>query len=443
MAALYRRIRGFRLMAFAVLSFFMTSCTTAAEAPAPQPTVIETAVPSVREESHPGLSSELPPPPDVSVPSVSVVSEEAAEPAVFPGSGLLGTVPYSVPEEGPLELSISLWESGINKERISEALDLYEELNPGVEISAEFIDYPGYWGNVSADAGSGKLSDIIEMDLSHISQFAIRGLVRDFSAFAGGVSGYGIPTGLVSRVMLYDEELLSSLGIAFPPIFSMESLKETGSEVFGECGIKTDTSLGIGILEAVAAYRGNDIYEEIREGEDLSARIYFSLVEDVSSLPYFSFSGTDECWNSFSDTTGIAPSYGAVSVSFSGLEPYAMLSVSSSSDHPDAAAALIEWLVASPEAGRIMRLSFGVPAFRHAPSDLSEAERMQLEFISSLPEHSAASVPPIGNPEIGRLLRSYSSLVRDGSLTPDEAASSFVSESRSILEKAEGGLGIR
>ncbi len=353
----------------------------------------------------------------------------------FTGSRLLGTVPYAHPDGDDITITISLWETGERKEKLEKVFALYEKEHPWVNIVSEFVDYPGYWGNVAADAAGGRLSDIIEMDVQHIAQFVSSNLLFDLSTLLPELGGYGLATGMTADAMQYDGRLLSELGIDFPDPLTLDAFFQLGEDVFRQSGIPTSSSLGIGLLEAIAAYNGGDIYSEIRDDVSESAEIYFSIVERVSSSPFFAETGS---WNSFVNAAELDGAMCTVPVSYTGIEPYALLSISSVSENVEEVFAFLLYIISSEDAGEIMRLSFGIPSFREIDSlSLSADEKAQLDYVASIGGYSSVSIPPVGNSEIARVLSSLASEVKENVLEPDEAAQSFIDESRSILIRAE------
>ncbi len=354
----------------------------------------------------------------------------------FTGSELLGTVSYSGPEsdEDEITISISLWETEERRALMNEAIALYEAEHPGVKIIPDYVDFSGYWGNISADAAGGKLSDIIEMDRAHISQFSERGLLYDFTRFISGLYGYGLPIGLKADVMQYDESILEDLGLVLPEAFTFEDFSAISREIYDRTGIKTATSLSLDFLEAISSRRGRSIYSEIMNEETDSTEAYFSLVKTVAENPFYAYSN-DETWNTFTDTANLNPAYRTIC--FSDMGFYSLFSITSSSEHPDVAMDFIIYLVSSDVLTPVFRFSFGVPVFRDIRDiTLTEDEKEQLDLILSLGSQMSIAMPPNGNREVSRLLSSYSALVREGSISPEEAADEFIAEAKEILLRA-------
>ena len=83
------------------------------------------------------------------------------------------------------------------------------------------------------------------------------------------------------------------------------------------------------------------------------------------------------------------------------IEPYALLSISSSSDVKAEAERFLFWLLASDEAGSILRIAFGIPLFRSIDSgNLSPLERLQFRTVLDDEGKPDQEIPPAGYAEL-------------------------------------------
>ena len=413
-------IRYFCIVFFCITLF---SCSSLPEKePQPLPSEEETAVPEY-------IETEIPEP--IAEKEESPVKNDKAEPPrrlVFSGSHILGNIPYAGRDDEETTLTISMWETGERRKAAEEAIRVYQELNPGITIKAEFIDYPGYWGNISSDAAMGKLSDIIELDRMHLSAFLNRSLLLSEA----------VPVGLITHVMLCDKALLDNLGIKLDNPFSMQELEEVGKNVYEATGMKTSVPAGLDLLEAVASHRGSDIYAEIAGHDTSSSQSYFSFVQHLNSEDFLSTASNGEFWNRLVSSNEIEDASEAEAIPSAVSEPYAYLAITAASSEAEEAGLFLDWLLTSEKAGRILRYDFGVPLFRDIPPSDSE-ERLQLELVSS-GYGMQRSIPPLGAHEISRSLAAYEAWLREGKMEPDEAAEAFVAEAFLILQKAGGSV---
>lgn len=392
---------------------------------------------------------ELPSPVIVDIPEVVIEHEEKEEmddeipfSLPFSGSELLGTIDAPARDDEGVIIHISLWETGERREKLEEAFRLYESLHPDVDIVTEFVDYPGYWGNISADIGAGRLADIIEMDREHIRQYSEKALIRDLSDYNPFLSGYGIALGFSAPVMLYDKVLLADAGIVLPDEFTLGAFEEIGSVLYEEYGLMTETSAGIGLLESLALWYGDDIYESILSGDTGYLTLYFSLIDHISSIPFFTSVQREDTWNRFASSVDIKEDDGILQLGHCTVEPEAFFSLTAASECPEEAIALISWLAASPDLLPLFRLSFGIPAFRSLDSiSLDWSESKQLLYFEAVADDSAIPLPPAGNTEIALLLSEYSAKVSSG-MPAEEASFLFLEEARDILIRAGGSAAV-
>ena len=382
---------------------------------------------------------------DIPYQAIAVDEEEHDEsdtPALsspFPGSGLLGSIDVAESTEEVMTIRISLWESGERRAKLEDAFALYESMNPNVDIIAEFIDYPGYWGNISADIGGGRFSDIIEMDSDHISQYSQKSLIVPLSGYITGFSGYGIMLGYSIPVMVFDRAIINGLGITLPEVFTLDALREIGSVVYDKLGIKTATSLGMDLLEALLRWYGKDVYSEILSGDIDYISQYFSIVKEIKSYPFFTSDESESTWNRFVTSADIKDEDGIVQLGNGTVEAEALFSVTTAADYPEQAVALLAWLASSSDLTALFRLSFGYPAYRSISSlTLDWDENKQLMYFEAAADDVQEFLPPAGNSEIALLLHEYSAKVING-MDADEAASQFSAKARDILIRAGGG----
>ena len=95
------------------------------------------------------------------------------------------------------------------------------------------------------------------------------------------------------------------------------------------------------------------------------------------------------------------------------------------------------WLLASDEAGSILRIAFGIPLFRSIDSgNLSPLERLQFRTVLDDEGQPDQEIPPAGYAELSLLLSRFTLRVWKGEMLPDEAAAAFCSEAAGMLERA-------
>ncbi len=130
------------------------------------------------------------------------------------------------------------WGTKERADRTEAVNKLYSQRNPGVTIDGESLGWNDYWPRLATQSAGRNAADVIQMDYRYIFEYARRGALlpldpfvgkslnlSDFSPAAvdsGKVDGkiYGVSLGLNSVALVYDKQLIESLGLK-PPAWPM------------------------------------------------------------------------------------------------------------------------------------------------------------------------------------------------------------------------------
>jgi multiple sugar transport system substrate-binding protein len=158
---------------------------------------------------------------------------------------------------------ISWWGSQNRHDRTIAAIELYEELNPDIDIVYEFQGWVDHWTKLSTQAAGGELPDIMQHDYARIEEWVANGLLMPLDGYlesgvidtefiaaaslAGGmVDGqlYGINLGNNSEVFTLDIDAFAVAGIDLPELdWTWSDLEAIATQISAELGIA-----GIGSL---------------------------------------------------------------------------------------------------------------------------------------------------------------------------------------------------
>lgn len=320
-------------------------------------------------------------------------------------------------DDGKTVLDIYWWGSAVRNDLTQEAINLYMELHPDIQINAQFADWTGYWDKLSAMSAGGNMPDIVQMDYSYIEQYAAAGLLENLSPYiesgafdtsdipssiidSGSVDGncYAISLGTNTTAMFYNKTLTDSLGIEVPVNPTFDELYDISEKVYEGTDGEVLTDFSFGALQAaqmVARDYGSNFFDELSRGETESAEKYFSLVERFRDADFavspeqvaevnlddatqrLVVKGTT--WNDYmmanqyvfmaeaADAAGFElgicnypHNADATHISWF-LKPSMFFSVASTSDVKDEAVAFIDWFTNSTEANEILLGERGVP----------------------------------------------------------------------------------
>src|SRR5690625_6610967 len=133
-----------------------------------------------------------------------------------PGSG------ETVDPDEQITLRLDWWGNDDRAQRYNEAIELFEEEYPNIEVQANFTSWDDYWTARNTEAAGSSLPDVLQMDDAYLSQYGNRLLLLDLTPYLGGeldVTGvpdqlvdngrvgdglYAIPQGTTTLAMVYN-----------------------------------------------------------------------------------------------------------------------------------------------------------------------------------------------------------------------------------------------
>ncbi len=351
------------------------------------------------------------------------------------------------------EISFSWWGNDDRAAQFEQAIALFNEEYPNVKVTRNFASFADYWTARNTEAAGHALPDLMMMDAGYLSNYAGKGLLADLTDLRDGVMpldgiddaalGAGtvddklaaVPLGTNLWSMMYNKDLLDSFGIAYPTNdMSWDDLQDFVREV-DEAGASSSPSvLGsddyTGNLPGFIfwlmqqdkdvfdesgqpAFTQDDVVEYVDSVQDLRAADEFFPVDRNAALtPLNGFlAGQAALWFNFSTTllqamtdTGTENIGIVSSPTVDGdshvlaPHPSLLLSVSDNSKEKSAAAALLNFLVTSPDVAGIFGTSLGVPATEEgrtaaAEASATPADAAILEYASEMAPQTTESYP--------------------------------------------------
>jgi len=391
----------------------------------------------------------------------------------------------------PVELRFAWWGSDSRHKTTQKVIDAYQAENPNVKINGEFAEFSGYWDKLATATAAGDAPDVIQMDEKYLRDYAGRGALMDLKTqsdvlatadfdenalksgeFDGGL--YGLSTGVNAYSILADPEMFKAAGVELPDdsTWTWDDYKETCLAITagspeGTFGCQSYGNEEAG-LSQWAAQNGQSLYKE--DGslgftpetltawwEDIKART------DAEATPPASF--TTEEAGSPVDQSSLATHKAAMglwwtnqvpSLEAASGRPLVLLrqpsltgksadngmyykssmfwSASSQSEHPAEAAAFIDYLANSEEAGKLIGVDRGVQANTTVRATvvptLTPTNAAAVEFVEEIGKDISytPAAPPIGGGAVQGILQRYTSEVLFDRLSPAEATTAFIDE---------------
>lgn len=387
-------------------------------------------------------------------------------------------------------IRIAWWGSDTRHSYTQQVIDMYKKENPGVNIDIEYASFDDYWKKLAPQAAANQLPDIIQMDISYISQYAKNGQLEDLKPYIGnqiklddvsesvvstGVIGgtqYGIPTGVNVLGYQYNPETLKKAGITeIPKDWTWDDYEKLAGQAKDK-GIYFDESMapdiffnyflrtkGMSLYKAdgtALGYEDDALFTEffgrlaklIQEGaapsqETLSQNkgiIEESTVVKGTGIGTWQWSNQFVALQKVADKPlELAPMLGPDMQKGIYMQPSMYWSISKNSQSKDEAAKFINFWINNQDANKLIKGERGVPisaAVKEAVTpDLTAAEKQVFDFVSQMePIASPMSPPPpVGSAEVIATLADYVEQINFGQITAAEAAPKFRADANSIL----------
>ena len=388
-------------------------------------------------------------------------------------------------EGGDVTLRFSWWGSDARQAINDELIDVYEQDHPGVTITSEYSDFAGYWDKLATQTAGGDAPDVIMQEERYLRDYASRGVLADLSEheidtsqipdsvlasgmFDGGL--WGIPTGVNAYAYFANPQVFADAGVELPDdtTWTWEDYAEIAAEISagtpgGVYGVE-EYGFDEPALDVYARQRGQSLWTE--DGTGLTPELVadrWQLSRDLvasgaappaaesletralsleQSMLSTNRAGMRLYWTNQLGTVNEASGQQMELLRMPGetegertglfLKPSMALSMAADTEHPEEAAAFIDWMLNSTEAGEIILMDRGLPSnleVREAISDqLSPADQQGAEFIDELTPTivDAPTVPPVGAGEFNTLLQRLNDEVMFDRMAPLDAAEELV-----------------
>lgn len=392
-------------------------------------------------------------------------------------------------------LDLAFWGNDVRAEMYDAAIAAFNEEYPNITVNTQFLGFPEFWEKRQTEAAGGGLPDVMQFDYSYLRQYSENGLLLDLTPYLGnlidteplseqilqiGVVGEqttGIPTSTNAWGMYTNPALLEQVGVEEFAGGDWEDYNAWMAEV-------TDAAEGAGVelwggtdwtgriqnFEIQQRAAGEDLFTEEGEPnfteEDLAEfwsqgdeiRTDGSVIGQQRLEEVFPLSGFDSAltaseltWDNFgagylgnlgegySELGLVAPPVTEEGAQDLYLKPSMLHSIAATTDHPEASATLLDYLVNAPEVGEAFGTNRGIPA---SETQLEGAELDPLgEQIAAYEESiadrlgDAPPVPIVGYGTLEEKFRQIGQELGYGTITVDEAVSQFFAEMDVVLNQ--------
>ena len=428
----------------------------------------------------------------------AVVALAAGAALVLAGCASGGDTPEAAPTFDPdaeVTLDFAFWGNDIRAEMYNEAIAAFNEEYPNITVNPTFLAWDEYWEKRQTEAAGNNLPDVFQMDMTYVRQYSENGLLLDLTPYAGDIiatDGFdesvlniasindeiaGMPVstnaiGMFENVVLtekvgvdpfeggdweaYDEWLYDARDAAdaagldvwggndptsFIQPFELV-LRSEGKSVFtedGEVGFTEEDladfwSRGAPLREDGVVTPQQRLEEVSPKGGFDSANQLTEIVWDNFGAPYLANLGDE-----YPELNLVAPPVTKEGAKDLYKKAGMLISGAAATDHPEAAAAFIDFLVNSPEVGAIFGTNRGMPASETQLDgiELDETAQQIIDYEESIADRvgDAPPVPVIGYGSVEAKFKALGQELGFGTITVDEAVDQLFAEIDVILSQ--------
>jgi multiple sugar transport system substrate-binding protein len=390
-----------------------------------------------------------------------------------------------------ITLDLAFWGNDVRAELYNEAIDAFNEEYPNITVNATFLGFPEFWEKRQTEAAGGNLPDVMQFDYSYLRQYSENNLLLDLEPYLGevieteplpqnildiGVVG-GVTTGIATSTnawgLFTNPVLLEEAGVEnFAggtwddyTAWMSEITDAGGGDFFGGA----DYSGRIQNFEIQLRSEGGAVFtEEGEPGFDEARLAQFwedgaeirdgiapdqQAVEELVPLGAFDtgMTASELTWDNFgagylanlgegyTELGLVAPPVTVEGAQDLYLKPSMLHTISASTDHPEAAATLVNFLVNSPESGEIFGTNRGLPASETAlaAAELDPLSQQVKDYEEAIADRlgDAPPVPIVGYGTLEEKFRQLGTELNFGTITVDDAVAQFFAEMDVVLNQ--------
>ncbi|WP_311244803.1 extracellular solute-binding protein [Microbacterium sp. WCS2018Hpa-23] len=388
-------------------------------------------------------------------------------------------------------LDLAFWGNDVRADLYNQAIEAFNEEYPNITVNATFLGFPEFWEKRQTEAAGGGLPDVMQFDYSYLRQYSENGLLLDLEPYLGSVietdplpenilsigvvddTTYGIATSTNAWGLFTNPALLETAGVeefaggdwADYSDWITEVTDASGGAFWGG----SDFSGRIQNLELQLRSEGKNLFDEdgtpgfdeerlkefwesgadIRDGagvpqqvvEELTPLGAFDSAKTASELTWDNFGAgyLANLGESYTELGLVAPPVTKEGAKDLYLKPSMLHTISAKTEHPEAAATLVNFLVNSPESGEIFGTNRGLPASETAleAAELDPLSQQVKDYEESIADRlgDAPPVPIVGYGTLEEKFRVLGTELNFGTTTVDDAVEQFFAEMDVVLNQ--------
>ncbi len=398
-----------------------------------------------------------------------------------------GEATFNPDEEVTLDLAF--WGNDVRAELYDQVIAAFNEEYPNITVNSTFLAFPEFWEKRQTEAAGGNLPDVMQFDYSYLRQYSENGLLLDLEPYLGGIietdplpqnildigvvndTTFAIPTSTNAWGMYTNPVLLEQAGVEDFPGGTWEDYNDWMAQVTEASGGQfyggTDWTGRIQNFELQLRAEGKNLFDDNGEpgfdeerltefweqGSDIRNGVVVpqQRLEEVNPLSGFdtALTASELTWDNFgagylgnlgegyTELGLVAPPITEEGAKDLYLKPSMLHAIAANTDHPEAAATLVNFLINSPASGEIFGTNRGLPASETAleAAELDPLSQQIADYEASIEDRlgDAPPVPIIGYGTLEEKFRQLGTELAFGSITVEDAVSQFFAEMDVVL----------
>jgi multiple sugar transport system substrate-binding protein len=394
-----------------------------------------------------------------------------------------------------VSISFAFWGNDVRAELYDEAIAEFEDQHPNIDVSVLFLSPNDYWEKRQIEASGGGLPDVVTMDVAYIRQYSQSGSLLDLEPYLGtiiqtdpiepSVLGAGVVDGVTTAVplstnawsMFMNTTILDEIGVepfaggSWDDYYDWVADTSDAAKAAGMTDVwgGVDPTSRFVNFEMQLRAEGKELFDDDGEPgfDEKRLKQYWEEAAGVREAGQFvpqqrtaevqpmtafdsAISASDTQTDNFA--AGFLANLGdgyeialqAPPLSVDGakdlyLKASQLYSIAANSDHPEAAATLIDFLINSPESGEIFGTNRGLPASATAreAADLDPVSQDIVAYEESISDRlgDAPPAPIVGYGSLHEKFRELTEELNFGTITVDEAVDRFFSEMDEVVSQ--------
>ncbi|MFC4116747.1 ABC transporter substrate-binding protein [Nonomuraea zeae] len=390
--------------------------------------------------------------------------------------------------DGGVELRFGWWGNNDRAAATQRVIEAFQAKNPGITVKGSYTDFNSYFDRLATEVAGGRAPDVITLGGAYPREYGDRGALLDLAKSGlktgrigaaaldngkfGGVQ-YGVPTGVNAIAMVVNEAVFDQAGVPLPDgdTWTWDDFRRIAKDLAakvpeGTFALADPTRTDM--LDVYSRQRGEALYTAdgkvgisektlvdwwtmTRELRDVGATPPASQTAELITQPAPEQSlmgrGLAAMQFDWSNQVGAlskaagqplklirVPGETGATQAGMWLQASQIYSINAKSEHPREAALFVDFLVNSPDAGKIILADRGIPANSDVRAAiqgvLGEGEKVQAAFIDELTPKAGPPlvIGPTGSTDTPKILDRVNAEVLFDRQQPAAAAADFVKQ---------------